>query len=656
MCNIPYSKELQITGTNTIGILKKLTCFLSLILTFSCVEKKSTALYIPIDQQNAIRKGTRTQTGIPGPRYFQNHANYSIKASLDPVAKNVRGQETIHYFNSSPDTLQRIVINIFQDVYRRGNVRNEPISFDDITYGVLIQDVKINGQKLKGNFIDRYFTLMVLELTKPLLPDSNMEISLNWQFKIPTITKMRMGSYDNSSFFIGYWFPHIAVYDDISGWDKFPYMGIQEFYNDYSNFDVEITVPANYLVWGTGVLQNSREIFTGGILEKLNKSAKEDSVVHIIDSANYAKHNILSNNGPNTWRFKAENVTDFAFSASDHYLWDASSVKNESGSWNRIAVNAVYRKESNFKEVASDARNSIKLLSSQIYGIPFPYPQITVFEGGQGGMEYPMVANDASFPSRKETAELTFHEIAHSYFPFLVGTNEQKYAWMDEGLTEMYTKEISRYFDTWESVPRNPANKVNNEYYTPFGDMVGKELDVPLMVPSTEMLISYETQIYDKSSLAFYYLKEYLGKDKFRRCMQEFIKRWTGKHPTPTDLFATLNSASDENLNWYLKPWFFEICTADLGLKNCSVNNGKISVDIVNHGALPVPVKLNVYFSDGSHDSIYYSVKVWKRGETVFSVQRKFKKPVTKLILGDDEIPDSNEDDNVYIVSSGKKE
>jgi hypothetical protein len=636
--------------------LKKTLCFLLLILIFSCVEKRTPGLYIPIDQQIAIRKGTRTQTGIPGPRYFQNHADYSIKASLEPVSRNVKGEEIIHYFNSSPDTLQRIVINIFQDVYRRGNVRNEPINPDDITYGVLIQDVKLNGQKLKGNFIDRYFTLMVIELTKPLLPDSNIEISMSWQFKVPTITKMRMGSYDNSSFFIGYWFPHIAVYDDISGWDKFPYMGIQEFYNDYSNFDVEIAVPANYLVWGTGILQNSKEIYTDGILEKLNMSRAGDSVFHIIDSANYAKHNILRNTGPSVWRFKAENVTDFAFATSDHYLWDATSAMNKGKNTQRVSVSAVYRKESNFKEVASDARKSVDLLSWEIYGIAFPYPQITIFEGGQGGMEFPMMANDASFPSRKETAELTFHEIAHSYFPFLVGTNEQKYAWMDEGLTEMYTKEISRYFDTWESVQRNPANKVNNEYYSPFSDMVGKELDVPLMVPSTEMLISYETQIYDKSSLAFYYLKEYLGKDKFRSCLQEFIKRWTGKHPTPTDLFATLNSSSGENLDWYLKPWFYEICTADLALKNCSVNNGKVSVDIVRHGALPVPVKLNVYFNDGSHDSLYYSVKVWKKGDTIFSVQGKFNKPIVKLILGDDEIPDSNEDDNVCILSSGKKE
>ena len=270
-------------------------------------------------------------------------------------------------------------------------------------------------------------------------------------------------------------------------------------------------------------------------------------------------------------------------------------------------------------------------------------------------MEYPMMANDASFPSRKETAELTFHEIAHSYFPFLVGTNEQKYAWMDEGLTEMYTKEISKYFDTWESVQRNPANKVNNEYYSPYNEVVGKELDVPLMVPSTEMLISYETQIYDKSSCAFLYLKDYLGKEKFRKCLQEFIKRWTGRHPTPTDFFATLKAASGEDLNWYLKPWFYEICTADLALKNCSVNDGQVSADIINRGTLPVPVKLNVYFSDGSRDSIYYSVKVWQQGDTIFQVHKKFNKPVIKLMLGDDDIPDSNWDDNVYIVSPKSK-
>ena len=631
-------------------MIKFLYCIVLAITVCSCNEKKAISLFIPVDQQIAIRKGTRTAEGLPGPKYFQNHADYSIKAILDPAGRNVKGEEIIHYYNASPDTLQRLVVNIFQDIYRKGNVRNEPIIPDDITYGVLVQDVKLNGQKVKGNFIDRYFTLMVIELTNPLLPSSNLELSLNWQFKIPQFTKMRMGMYDNSSFFIGYWFPHIAVYDDISGWDKFPYMGIQEFYNDYSNFDVDISTPPGYLVWATGTLQNAKDIFTENILNRINKSRLGDSVIHIIDSENYRKHDILRNNSSNHWIYKADNVNDFAFASSDHYLWDATSAMNKGKSTERVGVNAVYRKESNFSEVASDARKSVDLLSWEIYGIAFPYPQITIFEGGQGGMEYPMMANDATFPSRKETAELTFHEIAHNYFPFLVATNEQKYAWMDEGLTEMYTKEISKYFDTWESIQRNPSNKVNNEYYSPFGDMVGKELDVPLMVPSTEMLISYETQIYDKSSLAFFYLKDYLGKEKFRNCLQEFIKRWKGKHPTPTDMFATFNTASQENLNWYFKPWFYEMCTADLSLTNCSITKGSIYVVIENHGALPVPVKLNVYFSDGSQDSICYSVKIWKNGDTRFSIKKHFNKEIIKLILGDEEIPDSYEDDNVFLI------
>jgi aminopeptidase N len=267
-------------------------------------------------------------------------------------------------------------------------------------------------------------------------------------------------------------------------------------------------------------------------------------------------------------------------------------------------------------------------------------------------MEFPMMANDQSSTSRKETAELTFHEIAHSYFPFLVGTNEQKYAWMDEGLTEMYTKEIGRYIDAGDTLQRKPSNKVNNEYYTSFSDLVGKELDVPLMVPSTEMLISYETQTYDKSALAFYYMKEILGKEKFQKAIQEFIKRWSGKHPTPIDFFATLNAAGGQDLNWFLRPWFYEICTADLALGKCSVHSGKVSVEILNHGKLPVPVKLNVYFNDGSRDSICYAADVWKNGDTLFTLGKTFKKPIVKLILGDDEIPDSNEDDNVFIVKN----
>jgi Peptidase family M1 domain len=645
----PKYQEFIICKHCTFSQLKNLLWLLAIFVTFSCTSKKSNNLYIPVDQQIAIKKGTRSQTGLPGPKYFQNRADYSIKASIDPAKSSLSGEETIHYYNYSPDTLNRLVINIFQDLYRKGNVRNYPISPDDVTYGVLVKDVKINGKKVKGNYIDRYFTLMVVDLVSPMLPSSNLEISLSWQFRIPTVTKRRMGMYDNSSFFIAYWFPHIAVYDDLSGWDKFPYMGIQEFYNDYSNFDVEIAVPNNYIVWGTGLLQNTKELFTDFVYSKILSSHTSDTIIHIIDDENYKKHDILKTSGSNNWKFKASSVTDFAFATSDHYLWDAASVLTDEKSGIRSTINAVYRKESNFKEVAFFARKSVSLLSKEIYGVAFPFPQITIFEGGLDGMEFPMMANDESFPTRKETLELTFHEIAHSYFPFLVGTNERKYAWMDEGLTEMYTKEISRYFDTRESVRRNPVNKINNEYYTTFNDIVGKELDVPLMVPSTEMLISYETQVYDKASLAFSYLKEFLGKEKFQNALQEFIRRWAGKHPTPVDFFATLNASSGQDLNWFIKPWFYEIGTADLSLTKCSVKSGKICADIINHGSLPVPIKLNIYFIDGSKDSIYYKADVWKKGDTLLSVSKVFKKPVLKLVLGDDEIPDSNKSDNVFI-------
>jgi hypothetical protein len=650
---VPKSPIYQIFRVNkhySVSHLVILIFFLIAACGLSCNPKQSNRLYIPVDQQIAIKKGTRTAIGIPGARYFQNKADYSIRATLDPRTYNLKGQETIHYFNNSPDTLQRLVFNIFQDVYRKGNVRNEPIHPDDVTFGVLVQDLVINGEKVKGNYIDRHFTLMVIDLVKPILPNTSSDISLSWQFRMPMFTKMRMGSYDHSTFFVGYWYPHIAVYDDISGWDKFPYMGIQEFYNDYSNFDVEITVPPDYLVWGTGLLQNGKDLFTEDIYKNIVASQTNDSVTHIVMPENYQKHNILRTHESTKWKFAAENVTDFAFAAGDHCMWDATSVLANDKSTTRTFVNAVYRKESNYKEVAYCARKSISLLSKEIYGLPFPYPQMTVFEGGQDGMEFPMMANDASTPSRKETAELTFHEVAHSYFPFLVGTNEQKYAWMDEGLTEMFTKEISSYFETRDTVQRKPTTKVNNEYYTPFNEVVGKELDVPLMVPSTEMLISYETQIYDKASLAFYYMQEFLGKEKFKSAMQEFIKRWTGKHPTPIDFFATLNTSVGENINWFIRPWFYEICTADLALGKCSVKSNKVSAEIINHGKLPVPIKLNIYFNDGTRDSIYYAVNVWRNGDTTFTVNKKFSKPIIKLILGDDDIPDSNDEDNVFIV------
>jgi hypothetical protein len=256
--------------------------FVALLIYNSTYAQKSS-LNIPLNIKKAIDKGTRSLDGKPGPNYWQNKAEYKIKAELEPRARLITGQETIVYFNNSADTLKQIVVKVLPDLYRKGNARDFEISPNDITDGIHAHEINVNGEEIKTDGSDKAIrregTNLFITPKLPMAPKSKIEIKIGWSFILPKETNVRMGTYDSTSFFVAYWFPQVAVYDDIDGWDVINYTGQVEMYNDFSNYEVELTVPKNFIIWGTGLLQNPEEVLSKEIFERYKKANKSDAVV-----------------------------------------------------------------------------------------------------------------------------------------------------------------------------------------------------------------------------------------------------------------------------------------------------------------------------------------------------------------------------------------
>lgn len=426
------------TNQSIISIITAILLFASSIIAQS-------SLNIPRNIYKAYEKKTRSFDGRPGPNYWINRSDYTIKAELIPQTRTINGHARITFYNNSPDSLNTFVFRLYQDVMKKGNPRDFSISANDLTEGIKIDTLIINDNgvdfKSKSYRVLRTGTnLIISNFPSKVAPKGFAKIEVKWSVIIPKETRIRMGAYDSQTFFVAYWYPQIAVYDDIDGWDRQEYTGMTEFYNDFGNFDVELTVPGDNLVWATGVLQNAKDLLHPTILERYVKAHNSDEIVRIVAASDVKNKTVTNGNEKNTWHFKAMNVPDFSFGTSNKYLWDGSSIEVDykTVTGKRVFVDACYEEGIKFQdEVALFARLSIDYLSNEWPGIPYPYPKMTVFNGEQkfgGGMETPMMCNNGAYPNRAGQIGVTIHEIAHTYMPFYMGINERKYAFMDEGL------------------------------------------------------------------------------------------------------------------------------------------------------------------------------------------------------------------------------
>ena len=625
--------------------------FYFVILSAASATAQSTGVYVPGEVQAAYENGTRSTDGNPGPGYWQNGADYDMHIRFDPVSGELIGREAISFRNDSPDSLRSLVLKVMPNLFKRGSARDEGIAPEDVSEGVTLTSVTVDGQTLDpapgGEQVNHYMNGNIVVITNPVPPGGTADLSIEWRHMVNRGSHGRSGGVDSTSWFNAYFFPRIAVRDDIDGWDASPHLGTAEFYNDFGDFDVTVEVPHGYVVWATGLLQNPDEVLAPEIAARYRTAQESDEIVHIVDAEllDSGRITAAAPGGTNSWRFRAEYVPDFAFAVSDHYLWDASSLVVDPATGRRVLIDAAYNPESaDFYEVAEVARNSIDYMSREFPGVPFPYPQETVFNG-LSEMEFPMMVNDLSSEDRQYMISLTSHEIFHTYFPFYLGINEIKYAWMDEGWAT-----FGDYFITNHLMPDEPYPLFGMDAYE---SEAGGWNDLPIMAGSGQNKNpAYFLDSYPKPAFFYLLLRDMWGQERFGAVIREFVERWNGKHPTPWDFFNTLENVTGDELAWLIRPWFFEYGYPDLALGDVSRTGDTYRVEVVRSGARPVPIDITITWADDSETVLHEPVSVWRDVTESYVIEVPARGDIRAIVLGNDLTPDANPADNSYPPAS----
>ena len=620
-----------------------------LILTPTLLLAQSVdeQLPIPRDILRAYEQGTRSRTGDPGERYWQNEADYDMRVRIEPDQRRCSGDAVITYRNNSPDTLRRLVLKLHQNMNRRGAARLSPLGENAVTDGVSIDRLEVQETPLRvqspgGDAVIREGN-MIVTLPEALPPSAETVIEVAWHFQIPVNTgegggNPRMGSYENGSIFLAYWYPKLAVYDDVHGWDLHSYDGEHEFYSDYGSYRVSIDVPAQYGVWATGMLENAGDVLREPALSRYREALQSDSVVQIVNEAEAKGQSpYLDDDGRSSWRFSGDGLPDFAFGIARGYRWDGVAARVGA---RRVFVDVAYDPSStSFRTATDEARITVEMLSASRPGVPFPYPGMTVFNGHYG-MEFPMIVNDGEFPNRILNVYVHAHEIAHSYFPFMVGVNETRYAWMDEGMAYFLPIDVQERLSGYDHLVRAARG---------YERFAGTERDFPMSIPATASA-GDDLQIlaYLKPALALAVLRDMLGDEEFDAALRHFITRWEGRHPLPWDFFHTFNHVTRRDLDWFWKPWFLEAGYPDLAIEGVEKQGSVSTITVRRRGSMPVPVQLEVTLQGGETRDIVKSADVWKDGAEVLQFRVDNDRPITGLRLGAPWVPDARQADNSW--------
>ena len=607
------------------------------IFVMGTARGQEGSLWMPEVYRKAYQQGTRSYDGRPGPEYWQNSSSYRIQVTVDPPTRTLTGTETIRYVNHSPDVLTQLVIRLYQNLYKVGAARTGSMPPEKLHQGVEVTKILLNGEEA-GQFSEDG-TNATLSLPEGLVPGDSLRLEIHWSEQL-TCQGYRSGFYDQSTAFAGYWYPQIAVYDDLNGWDTHQYTGQLEFYNDFADFDVTVSLPDSFIVWGTGVLQNPDQVLENNILRRFRRAQRSDDIIHIVTAEDLEQSNVTRSGGANAWHFRAAGVTDFAFAFSSHYLWDGTSVEVDPAGERRAFIQSAYRADAgSFDQVAEVSRKTVDYLSREMPGIPYPFPTMTVFNGS-GGMEYPMMVNESAFSSFASTFGVTSHEIAHTYFPFYMGINERMYAWMDESFATFLPTGLQSEL---------PGGNFRDHYTQRVADFFDQHFPVPIIVTSDQLgRTSYRINSYGKPALAWDVLKGVLGDDMFKQTLQEFMHRWHGKHPMPYDLFFSFNDAAGEDLSWFWKPWFFEARVPDLGIRSVRKAGDTYWVTVENRGGMPAPVDLSATFADQSTLIIHHTASVWQGGGSEVTLPIRSAKNLRSVTLKHTGMIDVNPENDAY--------
>ncbi|MGN8069698.1 M1 family metallopeptidase [Mucilaginibacter sp. 22184] len=620
-----------------------------LLSAFACLmlaQAQAQNLYMPRDIQQAYKNGTRAADGKPGKNYWQNYGRYNITITALPPSRDIKGTEEIAYINNSPDTLKSLNMKLILNIHKPGAARMGNAQPDYLTPGVQIDTFLINGKAKKVNNAIASTNQMV-GLLKPLMPHDSVKLHIAWHFQISKESG-REGMIDSTTYYLAYFYPRVSVYDDYNGWDRLPFLDAQEFYNDFNDYTLQVKAPKNYIVWATGTLQNPNQVLQPEYAKRLQASMTSDSTIHVATAADLASKNITAQNDVNTWVWKANDISDMAVGISDHYVWDAASTIVDDATQRRASMQAAFLDNAeDFHHAVQNGRNSLSWLSRNWPGVPYPFPKMTSFQGF-ADMEYPMMVNDSHNADIHFSQFVQDHEIAHTYFPFYMGINESRYAFMDEGWATTFERLIGA-----AEVGQEKADALYKSFRVErwIGDVSTAE-DLPVIIPSSELRGGYGNNSYGKPSLSYFALKDMLGDALFKKSLHGYMDRWHGKHPIPWDYFNSMSNVSGRNLNWFFNNWFFTNYYIDLALQNISKANGGYTASIKNIGGFAVPFDVKITYADGTTESIHQTPGVWEKNQKQISVNIKTAKTIKSAELDGGIFMDADVSNNKFEVKN----
>lgn len=611
----------------------------------------------------------RSADGTPGPDYWQNVADYEIHATLDTERHSLSASETITYTNNSPDALDSVWLQLDQNVYRKNSrgVFAAGGSRGGSTDGFILDAVEVEagGKTAKAEFVVTD-TRMQVRLPRALHSNGGMlKLHVRYHFEIPGEFGGRMGwaDYDSGAIYdLAQWYPRMAVYDDLRGWDTAPYLA-QEFYLEYGRFDYYVTVPADMLVAGSGELVNGKDVLTRLERERLDAARKSDTTVmirspeEVTDPASRPQQG-----GTLTWHYRMKNTRDVAFSASASFVWDAARM-NLPGGKTALAM-SFYPPQSAGEEAWGRSteylKHAVETFSNSWY--PYPWPAAVNVAGPASGMEYPGLLFDGIPLKGGPLFWITAHEIGHTWFPMIVGFDERRNAWMDEGFNTFIDVYESDAFENGVYGPKR-----DGEYAPGGGNPVDEILPIlsdpdapPIMSRADTVIEKYRHPVtYFKSALGLVLLREQiLGPDRFDYAFRRFIRNWAFRHPTPSDFFRAMESAAGEDLGWWWRGWYMHQWPLDLAVTDVAYTGGDpakgAQVKVRALGKLVMPATLRVTFADGASRDIRMPVESWIRAQTA-TVEVDGGGPIASVTLDPDHaIPDADRTNNVFTLKRGK--
>ena len=638
-------------------VLLSFICSMALVIVFAQPKYDHRELFSPVFYPQSANE-YRSGSGEPGPKYWQNRADYKINCVLDTSMNKVSGEVEIVYTNNSPDLLKFLWLQVDQNIYKKDS---RATATTTQTGGRWANAKFTEGDKIKSISVDyngKTFT------PKKIITDTRMQVWMNdgikagakaklkisFEFEVPQYGTDRMGRLNTKNgtiYEVAQWFPRLCVYDDIQGWNTLPYLGAGEFYLEYGDFDYTITAPADMIVVGSGELQNPQECLTAKQLSRLNEAKNSDKTV-VLRSADEVTDRTSRLNKPTcTWRFKILSARDVAWAASKAFVWDAARINLPSGK-KSLAV-SVYPVESikknGWQRSTEMIKGAIEHYSKMWY--EFPYPAATNVAGIVGGMEYPGIVFCSSNASGPGLWGVTDHELGHTWFPMIVGSNERKYAWMDEGFNTFINGLSTKEFNKGEFASASFFPGDMTKYM--FSDGMDALMNTPEVIQQQNLGIA----AYAKPGMMLDALRDVvLGPDRFDASFREYVSRWAFKHPTPWDFFHTIENVSGEDLGWFWKEWVFNNWKLDMSVKEVKYIDKKpengASITIENLEQMAMPVTVLVTESNGKEQRIDLPVEVWQRG-AVWTFNVNTTSEVTGVVLDPDKkLPDINRDNNKW--------